>query len=61
MKNIAITISVFLISILSFGQTQYEMNEEENQKYLKADKELNEVYGKIVNEYKSDTEFHAKL
>ena len=61
MKNIIITISVLLFSILSFGQTQLEMNEEENQKYLKADKELNEVYGKILKEYKSDTEFLAKL
>ncbi|VXB97366.1 conserved exported hypothetical protein [Flavobacterium sp. 9AF] len=61
MKKIVLTIAFFLLSIISFGQTQSEMNEEENQKYLQADKELNEVYLKIMKEYKHDVEFIANL
>lgn len=41
----------------TFGQTQLEMNQEEQSKYLKADKELNLVYNKVLKEYKSDTAF----
>jgi uncharacterized protein YecT (DUF1311 family) len=41
----------------SFAQTQFEMNKEAGGNYLKADKELNLIYKKILKEYKSDTEF----
>jgi uncharacterized protein YecT (DUF1311 family) len=61
MKNTILIITVLLISTFGFGQTQYELNEAENQKYLKADKELNEVYGKILKEYKNDSAFLSKL
>ena len=45
------------ISLTTFGQTQLQMNQGANSSYLKADKELNVVYGKILNEYKADTAF----
>jgi|LakMenEpi03Aug12_release.lakeMendotaPanAssembly.Ray.scaffolds.fasta_scaffold221322_2 uncharacterized protein YecT (DUF1311 family) len=60
MKQILFTLITFLgltISNQTFGQTQLEMNQEEQSKYLKADKELNLVYNKILKEYKSDSEF----
>jgi len=45
----------------SFSQTQLEMNEAEHKKFLKADKELNQVYQQILTEYKSDTTFISNL
>lgn len=54
---IIITFLSFMITSQIFGQTQFEMNQEEQRKYLKADKELNRVYNQILKEYKSDTEF----
>jgi uncharacterized protein YecT (DUF1311 family) len=50
-----------LIYSTGFAQTQLEMNKEENDSYKKADKELNEVYQKILSEYKSDTIFVKNL
>jgi uncharacterized protein YecT (DUF1311 family) len=60
MKKICIVLITLLSLTLSnrtFGQTQLEMNQEENNKYLKADKELNIVYNKILKEYETDIEF----
>jgi len=45
------------ISVTTFGQTQFQMNQDAHNGYLKADKELNVVYSKILNEYKADTAF----
>jgi uncharacterized protein YecT (DUF1311 family) len=59
-KYICITLLVFICSY-SFCQTQLEMNEAEHQKYLKADKELNQVYKQILSEYRSDTAFIQSL
>ena len=56
-----ITLLCFAISNDTFGQTQLEMNQEEESNYLKADKELNLVYNQILNEYKSDKEFIKNL
>jgi uncharacterized protein YecT (DUF1311 family) len=52
---------ISLISNFGFAQTQLEMNEEANQNYIKADKELNSTYKKILNEYKSEIEFIKNL
>lgn len=52
-----LTIICLTISNLTFGQTQLEINQDEHNKYVKADKELNKVYNQILKEYKSDTEF----
>lgn len=64
MKQILLTIVMLLSLIISnqaYGQTQLEMNQEEQKKYLKADKELNLVYNQILKEYKSDVEFIKNL
>lgn len=62
MKQILLTLATLLsltISNQTFGQTQFEMNQAAQSKYLKADKQLNMVYKQILNDqaYKSDTEF----
>jgi uncharacterized protein YecT (DUF1311 family) len=50
-----------LTSVIVFGQTQTEMNKESMNSFEKADRELNEVYKKILTEYKSDTIFIKNL
>jgi uncharacterized protein YecT (DUF1311 family) len=54
-------ILIGLIYSTGFAQTQTEMNKEENNSYVNADKELNEVYQKILSEYRSDTMFIKNL
>ncbi len=55
-------ISIFcIISSLGFAQTQMKMNQSANDSYQKADKELNEIYKKILKEYKTDTVFIKNL
>ena len=61
MKKIIYTFFFVLLSFSCFSQTQLEMNETENKKFLKADKELNQVYQQILNEYKEDTAFVKNL
>jgi uncharacterized protein YecT (DUF1311 family) len=48
-------------SAFTFGQTQMELNSETMNSFETADKELNEVYQKILIEYKSDTIFIYNL
>jgi uncharacterized protein YecT (DUF1311 family) len=60
MKHL-LTILFLSLSMLLFGQTQAEINTEANESYKKADKELNEIYQKILSEYKSDVEFIKNL
>jgi uncharacterized protein YecT (DUF1311 family) len=60
MKNIAF-LFLLLFNLNCFSQTQSEINLEAYNNYKKADKELNEVYQKILKEYKSDTEFLKNL
>lgn len=50
-----------LLFIFSFSQTQLEMNQEAQNKYKKADTELNLVYQKILKEYSSDSVFIKSL
>jgi len=62
MKQILLTLATLLSLTISnkiAGQTQFEMNQEAQSKYLKADKQLNMVYKQILNDkdYKSDAEF----
>ncbi len=61
MKQIIITFFIFTITLTSFSQTQLEMNQEINEKYLNADKELNRIYNQILSEYQNDTNFIEKL
>jgi uncharacterized protein YecT (DUF1311 family) len=61
MKKILI-LTFFLTSMTyCFGQTQLDLNEAEHKKYLKADKELNSIYQKVLKEYKEDTTFTKNL
>jgi uncharacterized protein YecT (DUF1311 family) len=60
MRQILFTSIAFIcltISNQTIGQTQLEMNQEEQNKFFKADDELNLVYNNILKEYKSDGEF----
>ena len=61
MKNIIVLIVICLISNFGFSQTQFEMNQSANNDFLKADKDLNSVYQKIIKEYKSDIKFIKNL
>lgn len=64
MKQTVFGIIIFCSTIFSnqtFSQTQAEMNAQEHQVYLNADKELNIVYNKILKEYKLDAAFIKNL
>jgi len=57
MKKI-ILVSILGVMVFSlFGQTQVELNNKAKSDYEKTDKELNQVYQKILQDYKSDTVF----
>jgi uncharacterized protein YecT (DUF1311 family) len=43
------------------GQSQGEMNQDAAKSYQKADKKLNDVYQRILKEYKEDTAFIKNL
>jgi len=60
MKNLFAFI-LLLSSISVFSQSQLAENEKASQAYMKADKELNQVYQQILKEYKSDKSFIASL
>jgi uncharacterized protein YecT (DUF1311 family) len=54
--------SFFMILLLAFnccafGQTQLQMNEDAQKKFLLTEKDLNNVYNKILLSYKADTAF----
>jgi len=57
----ALILIMGFICATGFAQTQAEMNLEAGNAYKKADKELNEVYKKILQEYKSDSVFIKNL
>ena len=61
MKNKIIISILFLTSMFCFGQTQSEMNSNKYQEYIKADKELNQVYSTILKDYKENPVFISKL
>jgi len=59
--------SCFLFSLLiglyvcSYAQTQSQMNQDAAKSFQKADKELNDIYKKILISYKEDTLFIKNL
>ena len=55
--NIFFLLGCFLITNISYGQSQAELNQQAYANYLKKDKELNLVYNKILKEYQSDSLF----
>jgi uncharacterized protein YecT (DUF1311 family) len=61
MKKIIISIVSFLFVIISFGQSQVEMNQESYKEYQKSEAEINAVYQSILVEYKTDTAFTRNL
>jgi uncharacterized protein YecT (DUF1311 family) len=53
---------VMLLSIVgSVAQTQSDLNQEGCAKYKKADARMNAAYRQVLNDYKQDTLFVAKL
>lgn len=54
-------IFIYIICHICFSQTQSEMNIEASESYKIADKELNDIYKIIINEYKSDLIFIKNL
>ena len=61
MRTFIIALVLCISTNFSFAQTQLEMNTEAGNSFLKADKELNSTYNKILKEYKSDTVFIKNL
>jgi uncharacterized protein YecT (DUF1311 family) len=61
-KNALVALmSCFLFCLTGYAQTQLSMNKSAAEAYKAADKQLNETYRAILNEYKADTEFIANL
>jgi uncharacterized protein YecT (DUF1311 family) len=56
-------LSIFLglISLTGFSQTQVDLNNEAQESYKKADKDLDDIYNTILCEYKSNTIFIKSL
>jgi uncharacterized protein YecT (DUF1311 family) len=59
--RIIILLLLATISSTSFGQTQLEMYQQATYAFKNADQELNEIYYKILVEYKLDTVFIKNL
>ncbi len=54
--------SLFIgLSFCSYAQSQGEMNQDAAKSFQKADKELNDIYKKILIDYKEDTLFIKNL
>jgi uncharacterized protein YecT (DUF1311 family) len=60
MKHL-VTALFITISFSSFSQTQHDVHVVLSEAYEKSDKELNQVYQKLLQEYKSDTAFIVAL
>lgn len=60
-KKRMLIFGLIICSTVLFGQTQNEMNNDAKDTYEKADKKLNQVYQKVLTEYKEDTLFIRKL
>ncbi len=61
MKTIAITIVAFLIMYSAYSQTQAELNNKAKVEYEKVDKQLNQIYQRILQEYKNDSIFTKSM
>ena len=59
--NLIFLLLFLTFNLTCFSQTQSEMNRNANEEYKKADIELNNVYQKILTEYKSDSIFIDRL
>lgn len=61
MKTLLSIVAFCLCTAAAQGQTQLQLNQEAQQKYLAADKELNQLYQQILFEYKEDKTFIENL
>ena len=61
MKQISFTIILVFLFSICLGQTQADMNQSSGDDFKQADKELNQVYQKIRQEYKGQTDFLKSL
>ncbi|HEX8546813.1 MAG TPA: lysozyme inhibitor LprI family protein [Cytophagaceae bacterium] len=61
MKILIVLFLALLLNINGFGQSQADMNREAYADYQKTDKELNEIYKKVLSSYKADTAFIRNL
>lgn len=61
MKSVLLLVTLLITGNLLFAQTQLEMNQNAQKSFLKAEQQLNAVYGKILKEYKADTVFVKNL
>jgi len=52
---------ILIFSQQIFSQTQFEMNQEARDEYVKSDDQLNKVYNIILEEYKLDSIFIERL
>ena len=57
MKKIILGSMFCVLFINLLGQTQLEMKTKAKSEYEKADKDLNQVYQRLMQEYKNDTVF----
>lgn len=61
MKHFLLLSALCFSAVVSFGQSQTEMNLSADKDLRKADRELNDTYQKVLSEYKSDTAFIRNL
>jgi uncharacterized protein YecT (DUF1311 family) len=61
MKRMLLFGITIMFSLFTIAQTQYELNMDAKKKADIADKELNQTYNKVLNEYKTDTSFIKNL
>jgi uncharacterized protein YecT (DUF1311 family) len=61
MKKTGFLFILIVCSVCVFAQTQSKMNSDAGDSLRKADYELNQVYKKILTDYKSDTVFVKNL
>lgn len=61
MKRIILVTITSLFALFTIAQTQNDLNVEAKKKYENADKELNEIYNKVLKEYKEDAVFIQNL
>ena len=61
MKRLSITAMLVFLFSICFAQSQADMNRGAGDDFKQADKALNEVYKKILLEYKGQTDFLKSL
>lgn len=60
-KSLTTLFCILSFTLSSFSQTPTEINQIENEEYMKADANLNRVYKQILSDYKTNSKFIEKL